>query len=91
MTARVVEPSLLTETGLEPDARPRIDRALALLSSRHRGGTAEERSKAALEFIGVLDDDACATRLTPALRSELVKAVLELGYPWPLCLRSEDA
>lgn len=90
MTARVVDQSLLAETGLEPDARPRLDRALALLSSRHRDGTAEERSKAALEFIGVLDDDACATRLTPALRSELVRAVLELGYPWALYLKSED-
>lgn len=90
MTARVVEHSPLAETGLEPDARPRLDRALALLSSRHRDGTAEERSKAALEFIGVLDDDACATRLTPALRRELVNAVLELGYPWALYLQSDD-
>ncbi|MDP1916893.1 MAG: hypothetical protein Q8L14_11630 [Myxococcales bacterium] len=91
MTARVVERSLLAETGLEPAARPRIDRALALLSSRHRDGTADERSKTALEFIGVLDDDACTAKLTPELRSEFVKAVLELGYPWALYLKSEDA
>lgn len=75
---------------VEPDPRPRIDQALARLASLASAGTGEERSKAALEFIGVLDDDACATRLTPALRSELVKAVLELGYPWALYLKSED-
>lgn len=90
MSARVVEESLLAETGLEPDQRSRLDRALALLSSCHRVVTPEERSKAALEFIGVLDDDACTTRLTPVLRSKLVKAVLELGYPWALYLKSED-